>query len=109
MRAILHISKAAGALTMGEGYPGVSQLQLVQSETLEEDDMYDDAILLGEKLMVVRTCLDPDTLLTVDKDMEDAAAFAFEQVMNAMLNDDESNQPEKLSRNVVLTNYFSYP
>ena len=73
-------------------------MQLVACDTAKDDDMYDDAILLGEKLMIIRTCLEPDMLMAVDREMEDAAAFAFQQVMGCMLNDDETDQPEKLTR-----------
>ena len=72
-------------------------MALTQNQVVEcEDDLYDDAILLGEKLMIVRTCLGPDMLLTVDKDMGDAAAFAVDQLKNCLLNDDDTNQLGKL-------------
>ena len=59
--------------------------------------MYDEAIVLAEKLTIIRTSMDPDTLAAVDKEMDDAAAFAFDQAMGCFMNDSIKEQPPQLA------------
>ena len=78
-------------------------MQLVATNGVKSDDtMYDDAIELGHKLLVIRTCMDPETLLSVDKEMEDASAFAFGQKMSCILNENRENKPPQLTTKGVI-------